>query len=202
MERLKSILICVIAGLFLIIITLQGMITPPVLPPQVGDIITFGPYRWIILDVAENKKLLLSRDILYIEQFHHSDFLYGGWDSSGMRQYFLHQVFINSFNEEERDRMAVAYVQTPQNPWFEDSRASLTSRDLIFLLSIDEVTKYFGDSGRADSRPTFSGGFLADYYNEARQARYNGRAMLMRGGTPFMYAGVRPAVWIYLENEV
>ena len=49
------------------------------------------------------------------------------------------------------------------------SRSGNATKDRIFLLSIEEVVKYFGDSGQFKNRPK-DAYFIEDQYNSARIA--------------------------------
>jgi hypothetical protein len=81
--------------------------------------------------------------------------------------------------------------------------------DYIFLLSLEEVVRYFGDSGQLANGPSENRNAIDDQYNEARIAydfggwwwlRSPGGGDIGVSGTRVDddYHGVRPALWINL----
>ena len=74
------------------------------------------------------------------------------WESSDVRRW-LNDDFLNTFNETDRARIVETTVINNNNPWdFSDSGGYASTpggndtTDRIFLLSIDDVLQYFGDS--------------------------------------------------------
>lgn len=67
-----------------------------------------------------------------------------------MRTY-LNGEFYNSFSDADRERIIKVTNQNNDNPWYGTSGGNPTT-DKVFLLSIDEVVKYFGDSGQRENR--------------------------------------------------
>ena len=99
-----------------------------------------------------------------------------------MRQY-LNGEFLSSFSASDRGRIAQVTNINSDNPWdITDNRRlnrdpiEVNTQDRIFLLSIEEVAKYFGDSGELDyGSYTRSGSMnigwaVYDRYNDAREA--------------------------------
>jgi hypothetical protein len=102
------------------------------------------------------------------------------------------------------------------------------TQDRIFLLSISEVIKYFGDSGQLKNKNSKSEYRIDDQFNSARQAHYNGSwawwwlrspghhsydaayvssdgNVIVNGITVFRghdSGGVRPALWLNLKSEI
>ena len=58
----------------------------------------------------------------------------------------------NKDDPQNRARIIEVATQNPDNPWYGTSGGNPTT-DRIFLLSIEEVVKYFGDSGQINNRP-------------------------------------------------
>ncbi|MCL1819150.1 MAG: DUF6273 domain-containing protein [Oscillospiraceae bacterium] len=194
----------------------------------VGDVIQFGGYDWRVLDVRDGKVLLLSDKVLELKQLHHERNAVITWANSDIRQY-LNGEFYNSIPTSESAKIAEITIVNNDNPWYGTSGGSDTS-DKIFLLSLDEVVGYFGDSGKlTPSRPAGTTG-ISDEYNSARAAADIGgdaRPWWLRspaqvqsnGWTTFTYVertgvinvsgignsinslgGVRPALWLNLED--
>jgi len=59
--------------------------------------------------------------------------------------------FHNSFSATDRERIIEVTNENPDNLWYGTCGGN-TTIDRVFLLSIDEVIKYFGDSGQIKTR--------------------------------------------------
>jgi hypothetical protein len=145
------------------------------------EIVTFGGYYWVILDRAGDKTLLLSLVPLESRPYHT---LSGGitWENSTIRQY-LNGDFYSSFDAADRNRIAETRNTNKDNQWFISMYhagdglykyapiGGADTTDKIFLLSLEEVVKYFGDSGQLADRPPDNTDVIDDQYNSARSAR-------------------------------
>jgi hypothetical protein len=100
------------------------------------------------------------------------------WEHSDIREY-LNSTFYNSFSTAERGRIAETQNTNAANPWF-DTAGGNTTADLVFLLSLDDVVRYFGDSGRlgngnsAYAVDDYEYSWLSDQYDTARIAHLIG----------------------------
>lgn len=119
---------------------------------SVGDTFLFGCHIWRVLDVQGNNALVITEYIIGTRTFHY-EFTEVTWETSEIREY-LNGTFLNAFSEAERARIVKTTVINHNNPWdFTDwgGEASTpggnNTNDWVFLLSIDEVLRYFGDSG-------------------------------------------------------
>lgn len=99
------------------------------------------------------------------------------WETSHIREY-LNGEFYASFDTDDRNRIVEVVNENNDNPWYGTDGGNAT-KDKIFLLSIDEVVRYFGDSGQLKSRNRNTGCdwckdeyffFLYDQYNLNRRA--------------------------------
>jgi hypothetical protein len=147
---------------------------------QKGDIIRFGGYDWRVLDVQNNEALIISDRIAgkrAYNDFYRDDVT---WETCEMRKH-LNSAFFGKFNEEEMCRIVEKKVATPSNQWYRSSGGNDT-HDKVFLLSLEEVVRYFGDSGdlRNHKRWTVEDGqivrseageSLEDDFDSARAAR-------------------------------
>ena len=122
----------------------------PTTTVNVGDIIEFGGYDWRVLEVRDGRALLLSDRVLE-ERAYHDSYVGFTWATSDMRTY-LNDTFYNSFSASDRARIVETQVTTNDNPWY-GSAGGGTTTDRIFLLSIEEVVRYFGDSGELAQVP-------------------------------------------------
>ena len=193
--------------------------------PSVGNIIQFGDYGWRVLAVEDSKALLLSDKIIEVRAYHSQ----GGavtWEDSDIRKY-LNTEFLNSFSQADRNRIAETKVVTNNNPWYGTNGGSSTT-DKIFLLSLEEILQYFGDSGRLNNRQGQEGWFSDQYsqsriaYNKAGTASWwwlrspgirtysaagvrNDGDVDVNGCLVYHHSvggGVRPALWLNLESEI
>jgi hypothetical protein len=85
-----------------------------------------------------------------------------------VRQY-LNGEFLNSFSAVDKARIALVTNTNPNNPWFGTAGGEDTD-DYIFLLSLDEVVRYFGDSGQLANGNPNSDFWINDQFNDARIA--------------------------------
>ena len=167
----------------------------------IGGIIHFGGIYWRVLDILGTQGLVISENVIFSRPFHHS-FENVTWETSEIRRY-LNSDFIYRFNREEQARVSDA------------------SADRVFLLSIDEVLRYFGDSSQMQAGNIAK---LSDEYDKARVAlNLRGEPswwwLRTSGNIPSLAAfvneyghvyplgfvvswsggGIRPAMWLELE---
>jgi hypothetical protein len=133
--------------------------------------IIFGKYKWRVLDVKDGKALLLSEDILEKRAYHHEPEIIT-WEKCDLRRY-LNGEFLRKFKEEEQRRVAMVTNINEDNQWFKAVEGNDT-KDKVFILSLTEVTKYFGDSGKLlnPSKEEKYQWFFHDQYSDAREAKY------------------------------
>jgi len=110
--------------------------------PNTSKIISFGCYEWRVLDVQDGRALLLSDKIIEKKRYH-SNLTSNTWVECELREY-LNGSFYDSFGE-EKTRIAETQISNPKNLWIGTIGGNST-RDRIFLLSLEEVDKYFGNS--------------------------------------------------------
>jgi hypothetical protein len=137
---------------------------------EVGDIITFGDYNWLVLDVKDNHALIITEHIfmLGVGRYHN---LYTPvtWQTSSLRRYLNH-AFYYSFSPSDRAQIRETLLINEDNPWY-GTNAGNDTMDYIFLLSIEEVVQYFGDSGQLQNRPEGIM-YLSDEYDSIRVGRF------------------------------
>ena len=207
---------------------ITASVTVPEPAPSVAgirerNIIEFGNYNWRVLDVQDSYALIITENIIESRLYHNTVEVVT-WETSDIRAY-LNGEFLNSFSEECRARIRETNVVNNNNPWFGTDGGNDTI-DRIFLLSLEEVVRYFGDSGQLQNRPHRNPWWIDDRYNSARAARDtsglaswwwlrtpgdldNATRIASRGRVAVgSYAvradwnglgGVRPALWLRLE---
>ena len=181
-----------------------------------GDIITFGEYEqdnnldngkedieWIVLDVSNDKYLLLSKYGLEPREFN-TKRIHITWENSSLRKW-LNEVFLyTAFSEDERS--AISITNTEEN-----------TQDSVFLLSYKEVyEQYLPEKDMRKCAPTeyaiFKGAMIGSNYTFDRLAgawwlRSPGNYQLSAlyiiddGGLWDQYVDindivVRPALWV------
>ena len=136
----------------------------------VGDKIRFGDCEWRVLDIQDNKALVLSERTLG-ERHYHNEHGFITWETSSLRK-LLNGNFYNSFGMEEKFRIKDVTIKNDINLRFGTSGGVDTS-DKVFLLSIEEVIHYFGESGQLKSKNIEDRSPIDDQYSEVRIARDN-----------------------------
>ncbi len=120
----------------------------PIPVPPLGKI-KFGKYDWFVLDKRDDKMLIITEKVIKKLPYHHEETEIT-WETCDMRTY-LNNEFYHSFDKTDRKRIIEVINENPDNPWY-GTRGGNPTNDRIFLLSIDEVIKYFGDSGQLKTR--------------------------------------------------
>lgn len=184
------------------------------------EILSFAGYHWQVLDAEDGRALIITRDIIALK-WYHSTFADVTWADCELRK-FLNAELYDQFSEDEKKKIIAVTNANPDNPWFKTKGGNDTT-DNIFLLSLEEVCRYFGDSS-AGLRDKGGQTWLIDDANNARrQAKYGddfhwwrlrspgyyGRTsagvnkngcVYVRGngvhGRPRDGGGVRPALWL------
>jgi len=187
----------------------------------VGDIIEFGGYEWRVLEVRDGNALIITENIIERRAYN-----VGGhdttWEYSSLRRY-LNGEFFDSFTQAERARIVETRIANADNQWYGTAGGRETA-DRIFLISLEEVVQYFGDSGQLSHRPSNDEWRIDDRFNSMRIAgdltgnnpwwwlRSPGinsdlTAFVGSNGTVHVngdyaefHGGVRPALWLTLEN--
>jgi len=125
---------------------------------SIGETIQFGGYSWLVLEVQEGKALLITEEIIEANLYH-LELTDVTWETCFLRSY-LNGIFLRKFSDEEQERILETCINNPGNLWY-GTPGGADTNDKVFLLSLEEVDRYFGDSG--------------DYHNERRKRwRVNG----------------------------
>lgn len=110
---------------------------------QVGDKIVFDRYEWRILDIQDNMALIITEDIVE-QRAYHNIYKDTTWNGCEIRKY-LNSEFYDKFDDTNKSRIIQVLNKNPDNPWY-GTKSGEEGQDCIFLLSLEEVCKYFGDS--------------------------------------------------------
>jgi len=189
----------------------QNLISGHALSLEIGDLYEFGSHLWRALDVQDGKVLLLSEFLIERMRQGNIQDLMGHemtWETSYIRYHLNNYFFMNTFTPAEQARIAQTRVINNNNPWF-DTFGGNDTIDNVFLLSLDELVKYLGDSGQLanQSHPNNDEYSFHDQYNQNRIGitisegllgwyDYQGGIALnwwlrSPGEHPYIYAGVQ-----------
>lgn len=116
-----------------------------------GDKIRFGKYFWRIIDVQTDKVLIITDEIIE-QQNYHTQKVNIDWEHSSIRSY-LNNEFFTQFSLSEQKQIIPVVNKNKANNWYQTEAGNDTT-DLVFLLSLEEVAKYyFGDSSALLDNP-------------------------------------------------
>ena len=121
-------------------------------PLAVGDIMEFGGYEWRVLELKGGKALVLSDKVLFKMPYQKPLSGYEfyitpiTWEECDLRQYLNGEFYDASFSVEEKLLIAETALINHDNPWSGEPGGNNTI-DKVFLLSTDEVLRYFGYNG-------------------------------------------------------
>jgi hypothetical protein len=168
--------------------------------------------------------LIITEDIIEL-RWYHSEFVDTTWADCELRKY-LNSEFYNTFNQDEKTKIIIVENHNPDNSWFK-TKGGANTLDNIFLLSLEEVCEYFGDSKENLNIKGKQKWLISDENDPNRQANYEnefhwwrlrspgyyGRTsasinskgnVYVRGngiyGRPKDGGGVRPALWLKLSE--
>lgn len=123
---------------------------------EIGSLISFGDYNWRVLDMQNNAALVITEEIID-QRSYHEDYKDITWADCSLRKY-LNGEFYDNFNTTDKSRIIPVLNKNLDNQWY-GSKGGEDTRDSIFLLSLEEVCKYFGDS-------------LSKLHNRGKNQRY------------------------------
>lgn len=169
------------------------------------DYVTFGldensqPLEWIVLEKSNNKALLLSKYLLTSHSYNDEN-VDITWENCTMRKW-LNSEYINTiFSKKEQGSILTTDVINNDNAQY-GTKGGNNTKDKLFLLSIDEINKYFSTDNQRVA--TYKGG-SSDYWwlrspgnSQYGAAIVYGRGDLGENGNGVYYDnGVRPALWV------
>ncbi len=123
---------------------------------QVGDKISFGSYDWRVLDIKDNTALIITEYIIE-QRAYHDAYKDITWADCSLRKY-LNGEFYDKFTATDKSKINPVLNNNPDNQWY-GSKGGADTQDNIFLLSVEEVCTYFGNS-------------LSKLYNPRKNQRY------------------------------
>lgn len=113
---------------------------------NIGDKINFGEYEWRILDIKDDKVLILTEEIIELRDYHNKS-VDITWKDCELRKY-LNGEFYYRFSENDRESIIETINKNYSNLWYGADGGEDTT-DKVFLLSMDEIVRtYFGNSSK------------------------------------------------------
>ena len=195
-----------------------------------GDTVKFGFYEqdnnttdgkeeieWIVLNVEDNKALVISKYALDCQQYNTS-YTDVTWEKCTLRKW-LNDSFLNTaFGSKYQELISSVSVSADKNPKYSTNPGNTTS-DKVFLLSITEAEKYFTtDESRKCAPTAYAKAQGATYITESGETtcwwwlRSPGdhqtyAARVLDDGSVNYYGNIvdidrdciRPAMWIAIE---
>lgn len=121
---------------------------------KVGDVISFGAYEqdddmtngkeeieWIVLSKSDSKMLVMSKYVLDVVSYNSKRGELVTWESCTLRKW-LNEYFYNSaFTDNEKKMIKTSKIKTPANPYASKSSASNDTKDKVFALSLQDLSK-------------------------------------------------------------
>lgn len=203
---------------------------------KVGDIVYFGTYEqdndtsngkenieWRVLAKENSRVLVISDKALDCQPYNSSYTEEVTWENCSLRKW-LNGTFLNkAFSTEEQAQIQNTTVSADNNPQYSTNPGNATT-DKVFLLSINEVEKYFNsDEARkcaptayakaqgastSDTFKTPSGAATCWWWLRSPGDDQSSAAYVYFGGDVFelgnyVFSGlnaVRPALWITIDG--
>ncbi len=189
---------------------------------NVGDRIFFGKYpkelvadpepiEWIVLDKRDGALLLISRYGLDCREY--KDHTSGcTWDTCSLRTWLNGRFLKYAFSSAEKAKIQSTRVTADRNPVYETPVGNDTT-DKVFLLSIEEVNRYFDSDSARQCEPTMLAKEVGAWTGRNGNCQWWLRSPgCEQGYAAFIYYGgsvwssgnfvdewnhaVRPAIWI------
>ncbi len=122
---------------------------------EIGKVVLFGSYeqdnvedngkeaiKWYVLDMDEEKMLLLAVDLLDSVPYHESQSSVT-WETCTLRQWMNDDFFNSAFTEEEKNLILTSKLVNERNSK-DKTPGGNDTEDKVFSLSNGEAVKYFG----------------------------------------------------------
>ena len=202
---------------------------------KIGDSYTFGTYEqdnntsngkeaieWTVLDKDGMSLLLVSKQALAWQQYNTS-YTDVTWENCTLRKWLNGTFLNNAFSTEEQAQIQNTTVSADNNPQYSTNPGNATT-DKVFLLSINEVEKYFNSNEARKCAPTAyaeaQGVWTSDTYktpsgaatcwwwlrspgsnqDEAASVYVDGSVGEYGRNVNHVHGAVRPAMWITIDG--
>ena len=114
---------------------------------QPGDIVTFGTYadepiEWQVLeDKGDGTYVLLSVMGLDMKQYN-TERKDVTWETCTLRAWLNDEFYETAFSASEKGKIVLSTVENPDNKTY-GTKGGNTTKDYVYLLSLDEIGRYF-----------------------------------------------------------
>ena len=196
----------------------------------IGNYVEFGTYpqtsggsdataiEWLVLARDGNSALLISRYGLDAQPYNveYTDIT---WENCTLRKWLNETFFNTAFGADERAAIQSTNVPADRNPEYDTDPGNATT-DKVFLLSIDEVDRYFSSDAARKCQPTAyavengAGAYSnssncwwwlrspGNYQNRAARVDIGGSVSSNGIYVDYNFDCVRPALWVNLESGI
>lgn len=127
------------------------------------------PIEWYVLDVKDDKALLLSKYILENMPYHKYEEEIT-WKNCTLREWLNGTFYETAFTAEEKQRIATSLLENVWNPWNTLAEFEYTE-DKVFLPSMEDMLSgdyYYTEKAPESAAHTFGGYFRTDAERMAR----------------------------------
>ncbi len=100
------------------------------------------PIEWQVLDVKEDKILLISKYVLDAQKY---DDDWAVWEDSFIREWLNGEFYDNVFSDEEKAKIVETKLKNSDS-YLEPDDISADTSDKVFLLSVNEAIQYFDEN--------------------------------------------------------
>ena len=147
---------------------------------KTDSVIKFGNYDWLVLDVQGGSALIITNNIIERREYNVKNKKLT-WEKCTLRKY-LNSEFLKNFSDDEQKRIIETRISN-NNIWV-DTKGGKDTSDKIFILSLEDADKYFGNTGDYQSIKRINGYgevdikgiYLSNHYNNLRIAKFNNEA--------------------------
>ena len=108
---------------------------------KIKDIVKFGQYNWQVLDIQDNKALLLLDGLLKKPRWYHNKQEPVTWETCKLREWLNHKWFNRKFTDKEKDCILKVVNANNDNACY-GTKGGNDTKDKVFLLSINEYKRY------------------------------------------------------------
>ena len=146
-----------------------------------GDIINFGNYEWEALVVTDDMVLLFLQTIVDVGIPYNESSGNTTWENCTLRKW-LNNDFYNRFSSVDKQAILCVDTGSERNQWYGTDAGGATT-DRVFLLTVSDIVRFFGDSGKLYNRPanewnaSDNSGLscaIDDRFNRSRRVKYKG----------------------------
>ena len=190
-----------------------------------GDVVPFGRYEqdndlsngpeditWQVLAVENGRALLISKYALDAKPYHEK-WARTTWENCTLRKWLNNGFYASAFNSAEQQQILTVNNKNPDNP-VSRIKGGNDTMDQIFLLSFDEIDRYFDSDEARQCQGTDYAKANGSYLNEYEGNSWwwlRSRGSSSKTAAPVLFSGyvsevgygvnndggyVRPAMWL------